>query len=330
MARNPRTPPQQPPEPAGVAGAEGAVDPIPGGDADHITPDDLALSTSASPDSGGAISLAAPVAAAIRIVIARDGLKLRAGPGIEFPAIRTLTLGTRVHILKQDGAWTLIDQEGDGAADGYVFGSFLRDEQRDAATPNRSSAARTGSFVPLDKSILQGIMDGCGGIPIRSKLDLDVVADALNRAMLLADANTRLREVAFLSQSVIETDYFRTFSEYGKGQGKAYAPYYGRGMHQLTWEATYAACSRSIFGDNRLVTTPDLILSDIEVNIKATAWYWRDYKPFNALADAADIDEIIHRLYGGQITSPNAAVRRSVILRRSFYVTIGRILDKVG
>jgi len=75
-----------------------------------------------------------------------------------------------------------------------------------------------------------------------------------------------------------------------------------------------------------LVQNPDLIISDIEVNVKATAWYWRDYKPFNSLADARNIDEIIHRLYGGKITSPNPKVRNSVLLRRSYYTTIGALL----
>jgi hypothetical protein len=50
-------------------------------------------------------------------------------------------------------------------------------------------------------------------------------------------------------------------------------------MHQLTWKPTYAACSKAVFGDDRLVRDPDLIIKDISVNIQATAWYWRDYKP---------------------------------------------------
>ena len=71
---------------------------------------------------------------------------------------------------------------------------------------------------------------------------------------------------------------------------------------------------------------PNLIIKDINVNIQATAWYWRDYKPFNQLADAQDIDEIIHRLYGGTIKSRKPEVRKSVELRRSFYTTIKDLL----
>ncbi len=264
----------------------------------------------------------------VYVTIARDGLNLRAGPGTEFAVVGVLQLGTRVHLLKREGLWGQVDQNGDGAADGHVLLSYLRLEQADGSLPQPAQpSSPSSSFVTLDKALLQTIMDRCGGVHIRSQLNLDVVADALNRAMLLADADTRLREVAFLSQAVIETDYFRTFEEYGRGHGKAYGRYYGRGMHQLTWEATYNSCSRAVFGDNRLVTDPDLIIKDIGTNIQATAWYWRDYKPFNALADARNIDEIIRRLYGGTITSSKPKVRQSVILRRSFYTTIKSILD---
>jgi len=185
---------------------------------------------------------------------------------------------------------------------------------------------KTLDAVSLDAATLQTIMNQCAGVTIKSTLDLHDVTYALNKAMRLADANTRLRQVAFLSQAVIETDYFRTYEEYGRGHGKAYAPYYGRGLHQLTWKDTYKACSRAVFHDDRLVEDPDLILKDIEVNVHATAWYWRDCKPFNKLADSHDIDGIIHLLYGGTIESRDAAVRKSVTMRRGFYTKIGAIL----
>ena len=260
--------------------------------------------------------------------IARDGLNLRSGPDTKFPVIGNLPLGTAVNIVSRDGDWVLVDQHGDGAADGYVFGKFLEERKSVTAAPPAWSNNKADDFIPIDKALLQIIMDRCGKIHIKSKLDLGAVADALNRSMKLAEAANRRREVGFLSQAVIETDYFRTFHEYGSGAGKSYAPYYGRGIHQLTWKATYADCSKALFKDDRLVKNPDLILEDIDVNVKATAWFWRDYKPFNALADAENIDEIIHRLYGGKITSPNPKVRKSVLLRRGYYQTIKVALNE--
>ena|SRR5258706_404539 len=184
------------------------------------------------------------------------------------------------------------------------------------------------NFVPIDSMLLQTIMDRCARHHIKSNLNLDVVADALNRAMQLAQATNRRREVGFLSQAVIETDYFRTFEEYGKGANTKYLNYYGRGMHQLTWKDTYAECSKALFNDDRLVQHPEQVVNDIEVNIKATAWYWRDYKNFNALADSLNVDEIIHKLYGGTINSPSELIRHSVELRRSYYVTIQIALNQ--
>jgi len=185
-------------------------------------------------------------------------------------------------------------------------------------------------FVPIDVTVLQAIMDRCAKVRkghLHSALSLPAVAQALNHSMALAHATNRRREVGFLSQAVIETDYFRTFAEYGKGAGHEYGNYYGRGMHQLTWEATYRACSDALYKDDRLVRNPDMILNDLDVNAQATAWYWRDYKPFNTLADKEDINEIIHRLYGGTESSKNKAVRDSVHLRQSFYRTIKMVLN---
>ncbi len=299
-------------------------DPQPGGDADDITPPDLAIAGSTAAATSSMSGLDGGV---VYDVIARDGLNLRSGPGADFSVIRCLPVGTRVRILKRQDSWALVDQIGDGAADGFVLTSFLREEQQaSSAVSTPGPTPGPSDFKPLDTSTLQTIMNRCAGIKIRSKLDLDQVVYGLNKAMMLANAGSLLREVGFLSQAVIETDYFRTFTEYGRGQGKQYAPYYGRGFFQLTWKPTYAACSQAVFHDDRLVTDPDLVANDIETNIKATAWYWRDYKPFNGLADAQNIDAIIHLLYGGLITSPNPQVRKSVELRRGYYTTIKSLL----
>jgi len=258
-------------------------------------------------------------------VIARSGVNLRTGPGTQFSIARSLPLGTSLYIVKREGDWALVDLQGDGAADGHVLASFLKQDAA-PASPSEPAVSTVVGTQGLDVATLQTIMNKCAGVKIKSKLDLDEVVYALNKAMTLAGAVTKLRQVAFLSQAVIETDYFRTYQEYGQGRGKDYAPYYGRGIHQLTWKETYRACSHAVFQDDRLVNDPDLILKDIEVNVKATAWYWRDYKPFNRLADARDVDGIIHLLYGGTINSPNPAVRKSVILRRGYYTTIESIL----
>lgn len=65
---------------------------------------------------------------AIHFANARDGLNIRSGPGVEFPVIRSLPLGTRAHLIKREGGWGLIDELGDGAADGFVHLAFLNEQ----------------------------------------------------------------------------------------------------------------------------------------------------------------------------------------------------------
>jgi hypothetical protein len=61
-------------------------------------------------------------------VIARNGLKLRGGPGTNFESERTLPAGTEVNVVEtssQDPSWVRVDLDGDGLLDGYVFAAFL-------------------------------------------------------------------------------------------------------------------------------------------------------------------------------------------------------------
>lgn len=69
---------------------------------------------------------APPPAAGIRYrVNARSGLRLRGGAGTEFESLNVLPLGTVVTGLRRQGEWALVDLEGDGTADGFVFAAYL-------------------------------------------------------------------------------------------------------------------------------------------------------------------------------------------------------------
>jgi Bacterial SH3 domain len=67
----------------------------------------------------------APMSTDIYTTNARDGLNLRSGPGTDFPIIRSLPFGTQVHLIRREGRWGLIDEQGDGATDGFVHLAFL-------------------------------------------------------------------------------------------------------------------------------------------------------------------------------------------------------------
>ena len=62
------------------------------------------------------------------VVMARDGLKLRKGPGTDFDAVKTLPAGTELTVVGFDGTdrvWARVDLEDDGLLDGHVFAAFL-------------------------------------------------------------------------------------------------------------------------------------------------------------------------------------------------------------
>jgi hypothetical protein len=58
-------------------------------------------------------------------VNARSGLNVRSGPGLEFNVIDRLPFGIEVFIGTRQNDWVAVDLQGDGAIDGFVFGSFL-------------------------------------------------------------------------------------------------------------------------------------------------------------------------------------------------------------
>lgn len=64
--------------------------------------------------------------------------------------------------------------------------------------------------------------------------------------------------------------------------------YRGRGFIQLTGKANYAAASKAIYGDNRLVDNPDLV-NDPQVAADVSAWYMK--KGQGSMAKTLGIDQ---------------------------------------
>jgi hypothetical protein len=62
------------------------------------------------------------------VVIARNGLKLRGGPGLAFEHSTTLKSGTELTVKSFEGPggeWALVDLDDDGQLDGFVLAAFL-------------------------------------------------------------------------------------------------------------------------------------------------------------------------------------------------------------
>jgi uncharacterized protein YgiM (DUF1202 family) len=58
-------------------------------------------------------------------VIARPGLRLRAGPGTDFDVLQLVPFGTKVYAIKTSGDWIMVSLTGDNAVDGFVNSHFL-------------------------------------------------------------------------------------------------------------------------------------------------------------------------------------------------------------
>lgn len=144
-----------------------------------------------------------------------------------------------------------------------------------------------------------------------------VFASALSLAMDRYQINTRLRMSAFIAQVGHESGQFRYVRELGgdqylskydtgtlaarlgntpeaDGDGQKYR---GRGLIQITGRDNYLACSKALFGDDRLLRTPEL-LEQAEWACKSAAWFWNS-RNLNALADVGDFKAITRRINGG-------------------------------
>ena len=73
----------------------------------------------------------------------------------------------------------------------------------------------------------------------------------------------------------------------------------GRGIVQLTGHDNYKACSMAVFGDDRLLHSPDWLESK-EGCVVGACWFWNS-RNLNAWADADDIKQITKLINGGYI-----------------------------
>ena len=163
-----------------------------------------------------------------------------------------------------------------------------------------------------------------------------VFASAITLAMDKYQINTRLRMAAFIAQVGHESGQFRYVRELGgdqylskydtgtlaarlgntpqaDGDGQKYR---GRGLIQITGRDNYLACSKALFGDDRLLRTPEL-LEQAEWACKSAAWFWSS-RNLNALADKGDFQGISKRINGGY---------NGLAEREAFYKAALRVLE---
>lgn len=142
----------------------------------------------------------------------------------------------------------------------------------------------------------------------------DIYAKPLSEACARYEINTPARVAAFLAQIAHESGGLLYVKELASG--KAYdtgtiatrlgntldadgdgQKYKGRGLIQITGKANYRNCSAALFGDDRLLHTPELLEQPADAAMSA-AWFWYSRR-LNALADAGDFRKITLRINGG-------------------------------
>ena len=141
-----------------------------------------------------------------------------------------------------------------------------------------------------------------GAVPWSSAIQrANIHSKSYNRFIRTFSAGTASRYLHNLAQSLIETGLFRTLTKDGRGAGKAYGAFYGRGYHQLTWAGNFASFGAfqnfqnhaGSYSDPRITTSsvhpvdsgsrkirwaprydPSIVETDISQAGKASGFYW--------------------------------------------------------
>lgn len=144
-----------------------------------------------------------------------------------------------------------------------------------------------------------------------------VFISALDSAMAHCNINNPKRMAAFLAQVGHESGQLQYVRELGSGQylskydtgalairlGNTPEPdgdgqrYRGRGLIQITGRDNYRRCSLGLFGDERLLSSPEL-LEQPRWAAESAAWFW-EQNGLNELADRDQFNSITRRINGG-------------------------------
>ncbi|RWU18119.1 lysozyme [Pseudomonas alkylphenolica] len=161
-----------------------------------------------------------------------------------------------------------------------------------------------------------------------------VFVPGLNACMGKYAIITRLRMAAFIAQIGHESGQLRYVRELGgdaylakydtgkhaqrlgntpaaDGDGQKYR---GRGLIQVTGRDNYEACSEALFGDSRLLATPELLEQPVYASLSA-GWYWHR-AGLNKLADSGDFLAITKKINGGT----NGLEDREALYKRALEV----------
>ena len=136
-----------------------------------------------------------------------------------------------------------------------------------------------------------------------------IYLEPLNAAMDEFAIDTPDRQAAFLAQIAHESGSLRYVEELASGDAYELRAdlgncrlgdgrkFKGRGLLQITGRANYETCSIALFGDRRLLETPEL-LEEPDNAARSAGWFWQS-RGLNTLADQGAFRTITRRINGG-------------------------------
>ncbi len=131
--------------------------------------------------------------------------------------------------------------------------------------------------------------------PTASAETIDTYLPWLTEAMAAAGLlDTIPRAAAFLAQIGHESVDMRYTAEIG-GIHTRYAPWFGRGLIQITWQVNYKACGDALGQD---FCADPWLLTQPEWAVKSAVWFWQSHG-LSRWADADNIDAISRKINGG-------------------------------
>lgn len=145
---------------------------------------------------------------------------------------------------------------------------------------------------------------------------LDNTVKAFNQYADKFDINTALRKAHFIAQIAHESDYFATTREYG-GSKTRYAPWYGRGLIQTTWETNYIlfyqwAVEQDLNPPEFFTSKGREAVAEFPWAFISAIWYW-DAHRLNRFADKDDVRAVTKTINGGY----NGLAKRIELLNRA-------------
>ena len=177
-------------------------------------------------------------------------------------------------------------------------------EQREINTPRRMAAFlsqvghESGGFTVL----VENLNDSAGGLAatwgsrFAEKNAEGAYVTVMEGGRLRRVPNSEAQTLHRKPEAIANRVYSNRLGNGDEASGEGWL-YRGRGLIQMTGKSNYQRCSLGLFGDERLLTTPQL-LEQWRWAVESAGWYWSS-RHLNELADGDDFERVTRAINGG-------------------------------